>query len=161
MIHEHEFGDLPDDAAGSSPIPFGSRRSTHSSGEGEDPAPPFPPDGGTRGLARRETRNGRTRRWPSRRSPLSSPYGRRLAGAFTPRTKTTAATTVDGGARRTWSCARSSGNRGHRVGMKQGGGSGVGRRRWRRSPPPSHSLALGAGRPSLSDAGAEMSEREE
>jgi hypothetical protein len=60
---------------------------------------------------------------------------------FTPRTKTTAATTVDGGARRTWSCARSSGNRGHRVEMKQGGGRRVRRRRWRRSPPLSQTLA--------------------
>jgi hypothetical protein len=51
----------------------------------------------------------------------------------TPRMKTTAATTVDGGARRTWSCARFSGNHGHRVGMKEGGGRRVaGRRRRRR-----------------------------
>jgi hypothetical protein len=92
----------------------------------------------------------------ARRGTDASVTGRRASGhrrqrvaagslacttTFTPRTKTTAATTVDGGARRTWSCARSSGNRGHRVGMKPGGGRRVCRRRWRRSPPLSQALA--------------------
>jgi hypothetical protein len=44
--------------------PFGARRSTHSSGEDEDPAPPSPPDGGACGWTCCEARNGRTRHWP-------------------------------------------------------------------------------------------------
>jgi hypothetical protein len=112
------------------------------SGEGDDPAPPFPPDGGTRGtdacVAGRRAR-GRRRQQIAAGSPARTT-------TFTPRMKTTAATTVDGGARRTWSCARSYGNRGHRVGMKDRGRTSrsspssapvASLSHWRRSPPPS------------------------
>jgi hypothetical protein len=150
MIHEHEFGDLPDDAAGSSPSPFGGRRSTHSSSEGADPAPPFPS---------RNARNGRTRRWPSHRSPLSSPDGRQFAGVhlhLVALTKRGAAATVAGEARERTLRQRARPPR-------RDGGKG---RAWRRlaSPAPApapvgvppHSLAAAVA-PLAS--GAEMNER--
>jgi hypothetical protein len=71
------------------------RRSTHCSGEGEDPAPPFPPDGGTRGtdasVAGRRAR-GHRRQQLAAGSPACT-------STSPPLTKRGVATTVAGEAR--------------------------------------------------------------
>jgi hypothetical protein len=89
------------------------------SGEGNDPAPPFPPDGGARGWTCCEAWNGRTRRWPPgllrRRQEMvggSSP----TPPQHRPERRTTLAAMLDGRARGTSSCARSSGEHRHRAG---------------------------------------------
>ncbi|KAK1666037.1 hypothetical protein QYE76_054196 [Lolium multiflorum] len=103
------IGDIPD-AAGCLPLPSGARRSSCCSGEGRDPAPPLSPDGGVRGWTRGNARNGHL-------------TAAGLAGEHRPSPtlkETAPVATLDGGARRTWSVARCSGERRHRADMMQG-----------------------------------------
>jgi hypothetical protein len=100
-------------AAGSLPVPFGARQSTYCSGEGDGPAPPFPPDGER--TDRRAARRGWTHASLAAVPPsLTSREGHRLADVhhlLTARMETAPVATVDGEAHRTWSIARFLGDR--------------------------------------------------
>ena len=107
-------------------------RSRHRRTPPEAAASSLPPDGGAHGWTRRELH------WPPCHQSPSSQNGRRKP----PRNEHDAKAMLDGRARRTRSCARSSGEYRHRAGMEKGEGGAP--------PAPSH--------PSLSHGSEEIGE---